>query len=601
MTAVLGIKMRGHDPGAALICDGRLVAISEERLNRIKYSKGIFPTKAIQYCLDAFGLSPDDIDLVVSDRTVENKGGREGASKELFTRNTGNRFDDSRFLCINHHSAHAATAFLCSPFEDAAILVYDGNGDHITTRLGVVGVETETLYRGVGSTITEIDKSLHVKAGGDFPYGSGIGKLYAFLSRRYLRFGPNNEWKMMGLAAYGDDRILKEYPYEAWVRWDGGQLVATRNIRFSRSVPGAPGVARSARMALLALSDRLQSWLLLARQALARRILPDARTPVSFPPIVMGLPARDPAKVSLPDEYYSSVAYAAQKIFEHYAIELGRRLRTITGSGNLCVSGGCGLNIDANRNFLTEVGYRNIFVQPASNDSGIPLGCALWGWHVELGQPRTWEMRSASLGRPYSKQEIEGAILERRDELEWRTSADAAEETAQILADGKIVGWYRGGAEYGPRALGNRSILCDPRPVEMKDRLNARVKHREMWRPFAAAVLLSEMSEWFELEKESPFMLLMAPVREEKRSAIPAVVHRDGTCRIQSLTERENGDYWKLVKAFGDLTGVPLVLNTSFNIAGDPIVETPQDAIDTFLRTGIDVLVLEDFIVTKRS
>jgi carbamoyltransferase len=291
----------------------------------------------------------------------------------------------------------------------------------------------------------------------------------------------------------------------------------------------------------------------------------------------------------------------AQRIFERFAVQLATHLRRITGSSNLCVAGGCGLNIDANRKFFTEAGFKNVFIQPASSDSGIALGCALWGWHVIAKQPRLPEMKNASLGRSYSDKEIETALQVNSPNVVWRKVEHIATETAKILAEDKIVGWFQGGSEYGPRALGYRSILCDPRGEKTKETLNLRVKHRENWRPFAASVLFEKMSEWFDIDVPSPFMLLMADVTKKKMGTIPAVTHVDGTCRLQSLTREGNGLYYDLVKAFDDLTGVPMVLNTSFNLAGEAIVETPEDAVRTFLATDFDTLVLGNYIVTKAA
>jgi carbamoyltransferase len=321
--------------------------------------------------------------------------------------------------------------------------------------------------------------------------------------------------------------------------------------------------------------------------------------PAALPPIRLPRPART-KEDKLPDRYYSSVAYAVQKILEMVACRLGAKLRSITGSENLCVAGGVGLNIDANSKFITDVGFKRIFIQPGASDAGIPLGAALWGCHMILGMPRFYEMKSASLGRSYGGREIEDAIEAEKDRIEVRKSKDVAKETARFLADGKIVGWFYGGSEYGPRALGNRSILCDARGPSMKDTVNNRVKHREPWRPFAASVLKEDAPEWFNLPDDSPFMLLVADVRADKRPLIPAVVHVDGTCRIQTVTKTENGRYYDLLSEFRKLTGTPLILDTSFNLSGEPIVETPADALTSFLATDMDYLVLEEYIITKK-
>lgn len=325
-----------------------------------------------------------------------------------------------------------------------------------------------------------------------------------------------------------------------------------------------------------------------------------ARNPHFFEEIHLPRPQRE-EKEPLPDPYYAGVAYAGQELLERVAVLLGVRLKELARSENICIAGGVGLNIDANRNFLEKVGFKHIFVQPASSDAGIPLGCALYGAHMILKMPRFWEMKSASLGRAYTEDEIKNAIEKYKNELVVKKSENVAEETAQFIADGKIVGWFHGGGEYGPRALGNRSIVCDARKKAMKDILNNKVKHREPWRPFAASILAEHQSEWFELSEPSPFMLLDAPVREEKRTLVPSIVHVDGTCRIQAVSKEQNARYYELLDEFKNITGVPLLLNTSFNLGGEPIVETPEDALKTFLATKMDYLILEDFIVQKNN
>jgi carbamoyltransferase len=587
--------MASHNTGAALIAEGRIVAIAEERLNRVKYSENIFPERSIAYCLDALDIDAGDIGLVVTDWIGDREAETGTMAERFFHEKTGSRFTKARVVTINHHDAHAATAFFCSPFSEAAILVYDGHGDTFIDHRGVRVVETETMYRGDERTIIQLRKTTHARVENTFPYTRGIGKLYSFLSRYYIRLGSHNEGKMMGLAAYGDDRILRQFPLEKWIKNTRGELVANSNINY----PRATTVTR--RWSLLEMAKATYFWLRhLVRRAFIKRAVADHSI---FQPIVLERPARDPDIDILPDKYYSSVAYAAQKIFEHFAIELGRDLRALTHAENLCVAGGCALNIDANRNFLTEVGFKDIFVQPASSDCGIALGCALWGWHVTLEQPRFWIMKSASLGRVYSSREIDESIVRVQDQIVSHVSNDVADEVAELVAEGNIIGWFQGGAEYGPRALGNRSIICDARSKDMRDVLNARVKHREMWRPFAVSVLAERLGDWFDLQPSSTtaFMLLAGEVREEKRALVPSIVHVDNTCRVQTLTKENNGVYYDLVKAFERKTATPLIINTSFNLGGEPIIESPQDALDTFLRTDMDYLVLGDRVIRRKS
>ena len=589
---VLGLKSLGHDPGAALIADGKVVAISEERLNRIKYSPHRFPALSIDYCLKALNVQPREVDLVVCDFVgTDDLGDEEPASN--VRRELGTAFASVRIESANHHDAHAATAYLCSPFDEAATLVYDGSGAVFKTKGGKTATETESFYRGKGNSLTLVDKTLHERLGpGKYPQTFGICKLYATFSMGYLSFGRLNEGKMMGLASYGDDSFLKSFPYERFVTKRDGKLVCNSQIIIKRPLlERIFGLLRSPRRILVAAATRI------SRDRGAEK--PSEKM---FEPVIMPRPARDPKRNTLPDEFYSSVAYAAQRIFERFAVEIGKKLRAQVASPNLCVAGGGALNIDANHNFLTQVGFKNLFAQPASSDAGIPLGCALWGYHVIFKQARFWIMINASLGRPYEEQEVRDAIEKKKEEMEVSRSADVAKDAAKLIADGKIVGWFQGGSEYGPRALGNRSILCDARRADMKDILNNRVKHRESWRPFATSILAERLEDWFDLKPNvaTAFMLLAAPVRKEKRSLVPSIVHVDGTCRMQTLTPEANGIYYSLVREFEKLTGVPLVLNTSFNLAGEPIVETPGDALDTFLRTDMDYLVLGNYIIKKR-
>ncbi|MDO8562108.1 MAG: carbamoyltransferase C-terminal domain-containing protein [bacterium] len=602
---VLGIKTMGHDTGAALIAGGKVVAIAEERLNRIKYSPHRFPKLSIDYCLKALKISPEDLDLIVYDPVGADDIDKNDYTAEDVRKELDSRFAKVRLEYVNHHAAHAATAFFCSPFRESAVLVYDGSGEVFKTHLGVTATETESLYRGSDGELTLMDKTLHARSGpGRYPYTVGIGKLYALLSMGYLSFGRYNEGKMMGLAAYGDDSFLKRFPYERWVGNRAGQMVCNSAIVIPRggfaSRSSHAGLAHLPRRIIEALRVRIRRAAEMLARFLNRKSGHLFAAPDIFEPIIMPRPARDPKRDTLPDEYYSSVAFAGQKIFERFALDIAKRLRLMTGSENLCVAGGCGLNIDANLSFLQDAGFKRLFVQPASSDSGIPLGAALHGHHVILGQPRQWEMKSASLGRPYTEEEILSSIAEFKDKIIARKSDRVCEETAKLIADGSIVGWFHGGSEYGPRALGNRSILSDARSPEAKDILNARVKHRELWRPFAASVLEEKIGELFQPAIPSPFMLLTSSVREDKRSVIPSLVHKDGTCRTQSVTPQSNRKYYELIKAYDALTGVPAILNTSFNLGGEPIVESPHDALDTFTRTNMDYLILEDYIVTKR-
>ena len=591
---ILGLKVTSHDTGAALISGKRVVAIAEERLCRVKHSHNIFPARSISYCLKECGLSPADIDIVVIDQIGRTEGVR---MREILERNTGGAFSRAAIHIINHHDSHAAHAFFCSPFNDAAMLVIDGAGENLMTNLGILGPEHETLYSGIGNRVVQIRKAMHIRRKTRFPYTTGIGKFYALLSEEYLNFGHYNEGKMMGLAPYGDLRVFHQYPVEHWVKEYNGDILCNPRFRFV----GEETIQKKresffmrALRAFMRISGLYRLWLRFS--PLGEEMVAE---PAFFPEIKFEKPQR-PRAAPLPEPYYAAVARAGQEVLERAMILWGKKIKEITGAENLCVAGGVGLNIDANRRFLEEVGFKRIFVQPAASDTGIALGCALWGAHIIAGLPRFWEMKSASLGRAYSENEIAASIEKYKDKISARCSSAITEETARLIVGGKIVGWFQGGSEYGPRALGNRSIIGDARDPEMANIINKKVKHRESWRPFAASILSEKQREWFELEHPSPFMLLAAQVVKEKRARVPSIVHVDGSCRIQSVTREQNAPYYELLSAFEKETGVPLVLNTSFNDAGEPIVETPEDALRCFLNTEMDALAIGDYLILKK-
>ena len=588
---ILGVKINGHDTGAALIFGEDVVAIAEERLNRVKHSPGMFPRLAIDYCLKKSKLKPEEIDMILIDQVNLRSGNK---LEDRFKKETKNIFTKAKVHIVNHHHAHAASTFFCSPFEEAAVLVYDGTGEKFRTHLGVYATETDSLYFGNGNNFYQIHKNIHLREGRYFPYTLGIGKLYTRISE-YCNFGPYNEGKLMGLAPYGNDSILKIHPYDKWCKEYNGDILCNSQIIY----PDLPWRKREFDFSWPTIRRKIIIMLRPIIRIIMRRFTEDGIfEPEIFPPIKLSRPKRTNEK--LPDNYYASVAYAAQKVFERVGILLGKQLKNITRSENLCVAGGCGLNIDANMNFLSKVGFKNIFIQPASSDTGIPLGLALYGYHVIEGKPRFYQMKSASMGRAYLEEEILDALTKNSQQIEYNKPENITLEVAKYIADGKIIGWFYGGSEYGPRALGHRSILCDASNKEMKDVLNLKVKHREPWRPFAASVLEERVGDYFEFNGVSPFMVMASNVREEKRDKIPSVTHVDGTCRIQTVNAKDNARYYDLLKNFDNLTGIPVVLNTSFNLGGEPIVENPEDAIRTFLATKMDHLVLDNFIVSKK-
>ena len=580
---VLGLKIRGHDTGAAVISQGKVFAISEERLNRVKHAKHIFPNLAIAHCLNAASVTPEDIGLIVIDQVRDRK---RYDMERIFKDESKLTFPNAKIKVINHHLAHAASAFLCSPFKEAAVMIVDGSGERIKTPLGS-GLEHTSLYYAEGNNFHLIRKTLR-KSG----VTAGIGRLYSIITKDVLNLGALNEGKTMGLASYGNaEEIFKYIPRERWVKEVGGEYHCNPNFVF----PGQNEGVHSTK-------EDIKKYLGFVIQKLLGRFLP--RIPKAnafFEPIKLPESPRD-KNIKLPNEYHNNIAAVVQKLIEEIFLNISRDLASITRSKNICIAGGCGLNGVSNNIILRDGKFDDMFIQPASSDAGIPLGCALWGYHVHFGNERFYAMKNAYLGKLYSDGDIKKALAAREGEITHAKSNAVAKETAKYLAEGVIVGWFQGRSEYGPRSLGSRSILCDPRKGEMKDILNERVKHRENWRPFAASVLLESVPEYFEFPRgvESPYMLFVPKIREEKKKDMRALVHVDGTCRIQSVTQKENGIFYDLIKEFSHITHVPLILNTSFNLAGEPIIETPEDALKCFLSTRIDILVLGEYIVRKR-
>jgi carbamoyltransferase len=547
----LGLGGSNHDFSACLVRDGAVVAaVEEERLTRRKYSVG---TNALlnqgwRYCLETAGIGLDDLDAVVFDDTL-----LPSASFHFRSRST----------VIRHHLAHAASAFLPSPFAAAAVLVTDGGGSLVEGQ----GVETMTTYSATGTSMTELTKVYGVNwttdgRRGDRIYQAGdcdnsLGFMYKAVSREIgFALYEEGDWyltedgKTMGLSAYGGDRYVDSFRQHLDLLADGRFELHLRDGGLLTTIEGA--------------LDGLDGDERMARAA--------------------------------------DLAFAAQTILEETVIHAARELHRQTGQRTLCLAGGVMLNCVANGKLLRAVPFDDVYVQPAAGDAGCALGSALYGYHVLAGRPResagragTRWLRHAYLGRTYDRQESLRAVA--AHQLPHATIDDPARAAAERLAEGALVGWFTGGSEFGPRALGHRSILADPRAAEMKDVLNAKVKHREWFRPFAPAVLAEHAAEYFDLTVESPFMLIVAPVRPDKQGVVPAIVHVDGTARVQTLTPEANGSFHTLVSAFNELTAVPVVLNTSFNDRGEPIVETPEEAVRFFAGSLLDYLFIDDVVI----
>ncbi len=562
---ILGVASLCDGTAASLVVDGKLVALVEqERMDRIKYT-WVPPVDAARECLRIAGASPNDVDRIALfwnpflellgnaryfitglPSTLQLLNSKTVAGDMTFfpkfVRNVRTAGDfaplfNGRRLPLSfvpHHMAHAGSGFLASPYDDAAILVCDGRAEYTSVMLGI----------GEGTKVRKL---------GLVKLPHSLGLLYSSITA-YLGFRPfSDEGKVMGLAAYGDDRYIK--PFGKVVRYGGPDLALDL------------------------------SYFAYHYRARDQWFTPKLEAEFG--------PARKPGE-EITDSH-RAVARALQHHLEEAGLSLARWLREKTGKRKLCVSGGLFLNCQMNRRILDEAGFDELFIMPIAGDTGSSYGAALWE-HARLGGRRTEAFRNIYLGSSFSEAEMEAAIVARG--LPVERAENAPRDAAKAIAAGKIVGWFQGRMEAGPRALGNRSILADPRDPNTRERLNRRIKKREEFRPFAPSVQWERANDYFDLPVESPYMILTAPVHEPMKSVIPAVVHVDGTGRVQTVRREDNEPYWQLIDAFREETGVALVLNTSFN-ENEPIVRTPEEALDCFLRTGMDLLYLGPYCVER--
>jgi carbamoyltransferase len=581
---ILGINAYHGNASAAVLCDGRLVAaVEEERFNRVKYAAG-FPAQAIRYCLKEAGLKLEEVDHVAVPRNPFARLGTKlfyalrmpsfarGRAK-ILAKFTGVRealaaaFDSdpqtiaAEFHRIEHHQAHLASAFFVSPFERAALLSADGLGDFASTMWG----------SGSGNRMDIADAIA-------FPHSLGLYYTAVTQYLGFLKFG--DEYKVMGLAAYGEPERLEAF--RDIVRFDANVSSNGFRLGLDYFVHHRTGPEMS-----WAEADKTPTLGKLFSAEMSRR-----------------LGAARAAEEPLEQRHRNLAASLQARLEEVYLGMLGK-LAKATGLKSICLAGGVAFNCVANGKIFESTPFEQVYVQPAAGDAGLAVGAAYYVWHQKLGKPRSFVMDHAYWGPNFSAAEIRAAIEASGIAREGYSVTELAEQelarrAAAIIADGKILGWFQGRAEWGPRALGNRSIVADPRRADMKDILNRRIKHREIFRPFAPSILAEATGEWFAKSHPSPFMTLAYAVRPEKRALIPAPTHVDGTGRLQTVTKEANPRYHALISAFRDLTGVPVVLNTSFN-DNEPIVCRPEEAIDCFLRTKMDALVLGDFLVTHGS
>jgi carbamoyltransferase len=579
---ILGINAYHGNASAAIVCDGRLIAaVEEERFNRVKYAAG-FPAQAIRYCLREAGLALADIDHVSVPRNPYARLGTKifyALRMPSFARDrvkvlkkfTGVRealaqtFDAdpaklaAQFHRIEHHQAHLASTFFVSPFEHAAVLSADGLGDFASTMWA----------SGDGGR-------LRVEGSIAFPHSLGLYYTAVTQYLGFLKFG--DEYKVMGLAAYGEPEQLSMF--REIVRFDPRSKNNSFRLGLDYFLHHRTGPEMS-----WAEADKTPTLGKLFSDEMPRRL---------------GL-ARQPEEPL--QQRHRNLASSLQARLEEVYLGMLKKLAESTGQKALCLAGGVAFNCVANGKIFEHTPFEQVYVQPAAGDGGLAVGAAFYVWHQKLGKPRSFVMDHAYWGPGFTNVEIRHAIGASSVTKTGYSVAELPEEelirrAAAIIADGKILGWFQGRAEWGPRALGNRSIIADPRRPEMKEILNRRIKHRDIFRPFAPSILAEATGEWFARSHPSPFMSLAYPVRPEKRDKIPAPTHVDGTARLQTVTREANPRYWKLIRAFGDATCVPVVLNTSFN-DNEPIVCRPEEALDCFLRTQMDALVLGDFLVTK--
>ena len=594
MTTILGISAYYHDSAAALVVDGEIVAAAqEERFSRRKHDPR-YPRNAVDYVLEEAGLRLSEVDHVAFydkpflkfERLIETyvayapRGWQSfrmampiWMKEKLFQKDMlfrelkqhdDNFRDKGKLLFAEHHFSHAASAFYPSPFEEAVILTLDGVGEWATTTVGI----------GRGKNIEIVKEIL-------FPHS--IGLLYAAFTY-YIGFKVNSgEYKVMGLAPYGTPRfkelILKEI---VDLKEDGSYRL---NMDYFNYTTG-----------LTMTNDRFAD--------------------------LFGEPVRKP-ETDLLSQFHMDIAASVQAVTEEIVLRLTRSLAEEYRIPNLCLAGGVALNCVANGKILRDSAFQDIWIQPAAGDAGGAVGAALAAWHTELGNERRIQlpdaMKGAYLGPSFEQDEIEQRLTACGAVFETVSEAEMIDHTAHAMVEGKAVGWFQGRMEFGPRALGARSIIADPRSTTMQKMLNLKVKYRESFRPFAPSVLREDVMDWFEIDYDSPYMLLVAGVQPSlrnemtdaeqalfgidklniKRSTVPAVTHIDYSARVQTVHKETNRLYHAVISRFKDLTGCPVVVNTSFNVRGEPIVCTVEDAFRCFMGTGIDLLVCGNALLSK--
>jgi len=567
---VLGINYSSHDAAIALIKDGEVVfACEEERLNREKHTKK-FPAQALKMCMEYTGVQLEDIDYIAFfvNPKLQYKiiiwNLVQAFPKSIFyipygisiirkrykmTSILKNKINNSNLppiLYVNHHIAHAASAFFLSPFERAAILTIDGRGEY----------ETTTISHGIG---TSIKKLFSIK------YPHSIGYLYSMVTK-YLGFKPqHDEYKVMGLSAYGRPIFCKEF-----------RKIITLDEK------------RGFRLNLEYFDHHYKHGN--NRKLFSKKFVKEFGPPrMPHEPIT---------------QRHKDIAFALQKVTEEAILHLAKIAKNLTSEENLCMAGGVALNSVANAKLIDSKIFKKIFIQPAANDAGTSVGSALYIHYQKSKHFRkNLGIKDVYWGPSFSEKEIELTLIRYKDEIKIEKLRDPEKKAANFIHNGHIVGWFQGKMEFGPRALGNRSILASPTDPKMKDIINKKVKFREDFRPFAASILSEYADKFFECDSIGehlyPFMLATVKVKPEVADKIPAVLHIDKTSRIQVVDKDINPPFWNLINEYFKLSGIPLILNTSFNTKGEPIVCTPNDAIQTFLNSNLDYIILGNFLIGR--
>jgi carbamoyltransferase len=581
---IIGLNAYHGDVSAVLVRDGQLVAaVEEERFRRVKHIAG-FPTQAIRECVRIGGLTAADVDFFAVSRdprahlwrkalyllrrrprgTIADRARnavRLGALGRTIATELGldEAHAQTRTRFIEHHPSHLASAAFVSPFDTAAVCAIDGFGDFVSTSWGRVE-----------------GPSLHVEGRVFFPHSLGLLYLAVTQFLGFPKYG--DEFKVMGLAPYGEPRYVDAL--KPLVHLGSGGSFALDLSYFSHW------------------SDGVQMTWDEGEPTIGRVFTPKLEA-------LLG-PARQASEPL--DARHEAIAASLQAVFEDAAMHVLRHVQTATRATRLCLAGGCAMNSVANGKIRERTDFREVFIQPAAGDNGTALGAAFQVWHAETRKPRDFVMRHAYWGTAFAERDICAALDARSADItaqdcsrrRWTNDAELDAWTASQIADGRIVGWYQGPMEWGARALGNRSILADPRRADMREIINTRIKFRERFRPFAPSILEEAVDEYFVGATTDPFMLQVYPIRPEKRSVVPAVTHVDGSGRLQTVSAQTNDRYWRLIKAFQAATGVPMLLNTSFN-ENEPIVLRPEEALDCFLRTHMDVLVMGRNVLARRE